>query len=85
MPQDSVPLTDVQRFAQDMLKRNVTLLTGRFYQFPDEESEDQGMMELAPNPLDIRRVVKRHIDPEYDIPQIVDAVTEYLYNRIWMT
>lgn len=79
-------LNNVRRFAQEMLKCNVTLLTERFYQRPDDEvfDEDQSAVELAPNPQDIRRVVERNIVPEYDHPQIIDAVTEYLYHRIWM-
>lgn len=81
-----IPPNNVRRFAQEVLNCNVTLLTERFYRRPDEESCDEGQdtVELAPNPQDIRRVVERNIIPEYDHPQIIDAVTEYLYHRIWM-
>ena len=78
---DAKKLTnEVAKVAKDILERNRTLLTGRFY----EPVDDYGVLETLPDFPDIRRVVERNIIPAYDHPKIVDAVADYLYQRIWM-
>lgn len=70
---------ELKQFASDLVRRHTDY-------FPSDAAfpVDPTQAESAPDRVSIRRVVERNILPEYDHPRIIEAVTDYLYDRLWM-
>jgi hypothetical protein len=72
--------TELTKLVDHILDENQSGFLTNYSQKAKEENPNSSL----PTKDEIRLLVKRHILPEYDQPQIIEAVSEYLYDHFMM-